>query len=73
MHKIGKKGLRLYKSAGARRSAVTQLRKFGYNYFVGFRDIDKIHPAGLSYGISEVYPLNPYYRDIYYEGQHIIH
>jgi hypothetical protein len=64
------KGLRLYKTAGARRSAVTQMMKTGVNYFTGFRDVCKGHPAGLSYGTVRD---NAYCRDIFYKGNHIIH
>ena len=64
------KGVRLYKTAGARRSAVTQLMKSGINYFVGFRDVTEGHHAGLSYGMVE---KDAYCKDIFYRGNHIIH
>jgi len=62
--------IRLYKSAAARRSAVTQLKKLGHNYFMGFRDVCKNHHAGLSFGKNEYRDIC---TDVYYVGNHIIH
>ncbi len=47
------KGTRLYKTTGGRKIAIKNLIKSGHNYFVGFKDVNKIYPCGLSYGHAE--------------------
>jgi hypothetical protein len=61
---IRKGGFRLYRNTGDRRRAVTHLKKFGFNYFVGFRDSNPTHPAGLDYGQADWVGLFPYEKDI---------
>lgn len=60
MIKVGR-CIRLYKTNGGRKSAVTQmvgnhLSNIGHpgpaNYFVGFRDVTKGHHFGLSFGYA---------------------
>jgi len=73
MAKRGKYGIRLYKTAAARRSAVTQMAD-RYNYFVGFREADTQNPAGLSFGVADwLHDGQIYCKDVYYRGDHIVH
>lgn len=59
------KGFRLYRNTGDRRRAVAYLKKKGHNYFIGFRDANPTHPAGLSYGHADWVGLFPYERDVH--------
>lgn len=61
---VVKGGLRLYRSVDDRRRAVAQFKKLGCNYFVGFRDTNKTHPVGLSYGVADWAGMFPYEKDI---------
>ena len=60
---------RLYRTAKGRRIAVRRLMRQGYTYFVGFRDINKDYPAGLSFAKTEWSQC----KDVFYKGSHIIH
>lgn len=57
-------GFRLYRNTGDRRRAVAFLKKLGFNYFIGYRDFNSSHPAGLSFGHANWVGLFPYERDI---------
>jgi hypothetical protein len=46
-------GLRLYRNVGDRKKGMRWAIKRGYNYFVGFKDCNHTHPAGLSYGKAD--------------------
>jgi len=57
------RGLRLYPTPQARNRAKGQLRRYGANYFVYFRDVDKQFPHGLNFGIAEwVAPGGEYFK-----------
>jgi hypothetical protein len=57
-------GTRLYRSQGDRRKAVAQLKKDGFNYFIGFNDEHPTHKAGLTFGKAQWASLIAYERDI---------
>ena len=59
-----KSGVRLYRSRGDRKRAVTHLRRLGRNYFVGFVDSDQDCPHGLTYGWADWVGLFPYVKDV---------
>lgn len=66
--------IRLYRTAGDRRRAATLLKLQGFNYFVGYKDANPERPAGLSFGKAQwVAEGTTYSKDVYYEGNHIIH
>lgn len=60
----GISGVRLYRSRGDRRRAVTHMKRRGQNYFVGFTDANKEYPCGLSYGKADWAGLFPYVKDV---------
>jgi len=71
---VGRIGIRLYKTAGDRRRAVTQMVRHGkYDYFTGYRDANSTHPAGLSFGNKTWMKGTTLTKDVFYKGKHIIH
>jgi hypothetical protein len=56
-------GVRGYSSERARRVAIRQLMKQGFNHFVGFRDVQS--EFALAYGKAEWASDRPYFNDCY--------
>ena len=57
-------GCRIYNNITDRRRAISNLKRIGYNYFVGYLNNDKRRPAGLSFGYAEWAGLFPFEKDV---------
>jgi hypothetical protein len=51
---------RLYRNPGDRRRAIANLKRIGYNYFVGYDNHNVKNPLGLSFGHAEWAGLFPF-------------